>query len=285
MISVLFWRQALSRLCRFSFFSLLLGALFSGQILADVRSYKVGSWNLDGLQIPIEEKWNNTIRALLNGSNGVDVLALQEVGALPANVKFLNTFTLPYAATIPIQEYQWDQGKGQEKVFIYFVRTDASMKAINLAIVSKRRANEVFIIKPSGKRSGTPMLGILLDSSAIITMDSYHKSGADVLPNIINAQEFFAAHPQVQNLDWLIAGSFNLHPQALQAKLPPKLQEHVALISPAVPTRKSGGVLDYAIGGNSAESPYAIPPIKAYLGYGSLRLQFDSDQIPLIFSK
>lgn len=280
--------SALFRSCRFLFLALLF-CLLAAQASADVRAYKIGSWNLDDLQMPIEEKWNNTIRALLNGSNGVDVLALQEVGALPANAKFLNTFTLPYAATIPIQEYQWDQGKGQASVFIYFVRMDTSMRNINLAIISKRRANEVFIIKPGGKRSGSPMLGVLLDSSAIITMDSKHIKGADVLPNILNAHEFFAAHPQAQNLDWLIAGSFNITPQALQAQLPPKLQEHVALIAPAVATRKvtskSGGALDYAIGGNSAETPYAIPPIKAYLGYTNVRLQFDSNYIPLIFSK
>lgn len=276
------------RLCRFLFFSLLFW-LLAGQASADVRAYKVGSWNLDDLQMPIEEKWNNTIRALLNGSNGVDILALQEVGALPANVKFLNTFTLPYAATIPIQEYQWDQGRGQDRVFIYFVRMDTSMRNINLAIISKRRANEVFIIKPGGKKSGSPMLGVLVDSSAIVTMDSKHAKGADVLPNILNTHEFFAAHPQAQNLDWLITGSFNISPQALQAQLPPKLQEHVALIAPAIATRKinskNGGALDYAIGGNSAETPYEIPPIKAYLGYTNVRLQFDSNYIPLIFSK
>ena len=51
--------------------------------LADMRSYKIGSWNLNDTQMPIEEKWNNTIRSLLSGSNGVDILALQEVGGLP----------------------------------------------------------------------------------------------------------------------------------------------------------------------------------------------------------
>ena len=116
--------------------------LIIAHALADMRDYKIGSWNLNDTQMPIEEKWNNTIRSLLGGSNGVDILALQEVGGLPTNVDFIKTFTLPYATTLPIQEYQWDLGKGYGKVFVYFMRADTNMRGINLAIITKKRATE-----------------------------------------------------------------------------------------------------------------------------------------------
>lgn len=252
--------------------------------LADMRSYKIGSWNLNDTQMPIEEKWNNTIRSLLSGSNGVDILALQEVGGLPTNVEFLNTFTLPYAITLPIQEYQWNLGRGYGKVYVYFMRTDTNMRGINLAIITKKRASEIFAIKSSSKTS-LPMLAIALGNDVFITMDSLDRKGADTLANVTNVFDYFSKHQRAQSLQWLILGSFNIHPQALQSAIPPKLQERIAIIAPSVATRKSGGIFEYALSGNSGESPYLAPTLNAYLGYGNVRQQFDSVFIPIIFSK
>lgn len=258
--------------------------LIIAHALADMRDYKIGSWNLNDTQMPIEEKWNNTIRSLLGGSNGVDILALQEVGGLPTNVDFIKTFTLPYATTLPIQEYQWDLGKGYGKVFVYFMRADTNMRGINLAIITKKRATEVFAIKPSNKIS-LPMLAIALNDDVFITMDSIDRKGADAPANIANTFDYFAKHPRAQTLQWLILGSFNTHPQALQAAIPPSLQERIAIIAPSVATRKNGGILEYALSGNSGKSPYLAPTLKAHLGYSNVRLQFDSAHIPIIFSK
>lgn len=252
--------------------------------LADMRSYKIGSWNLNDIQIPIEEKWNSTIRSLLSGSNGVDILALQEVGGLPTNVEFLHTFILPYATTLPIQEYQWDLGRGQGRVYVYFMRTDTDMRGIHLAIITKKRATEVFAIK-SKYNIPLPMLAIALGDDVFISMDSIHSKGEDTPANIASVLDYFSKHQRARSLQWLILGSFNIHPQALQAALHQSLQKRTTIIAPSVATRKSGGIYEYAISGNSGVAPYLAPTLNAYLGYGNVRQQFDSTSIPIILSK
>ncbi|OBV29975.1 hypothetical protein BKN38_05720 [Helicobacter sp. CLO-3] len=260
---------------------------------ADMRAYKIASWNLGspysaqshrGAQVSIEQKWNNTIRALLMGNNGADIVLLQRVSAMPAFATFLNTFTLPYANTIPIHEYQWDLGKGIGSVFVYFVRADASAQELNLAIVSKKRAQEMFIIKPYDKRT-PPLFGIRLGEDVFLSADFASKKSADSAKVLGSVLDFFAAMPNANDIQWLVAGSFSTTPQALQASIAPKIQERINIIATSTPTRKSGGNLDYAISGNSGENPYLAPPLKAYLGYGSIRAPFDSDFIPINISR
>ncbi len=257
--------------------------LFAQILNADLRNLRIGLWNF-GTTALTETQWNTTIRGLLGGSNGADVLLLQKVQGLPSNASFLNTFVLSYATSLPIQEYQWDLGRELGKVFVYFVRNDISMRPINLAIVSKVRAQEMFIIKPDFKHT-LPIFGIRIDNDVLLSMDCSNAK-SDVLRSINAVFDFFGATPKYKQLHWLLAGSFNAHPQILQEALATKLQERISIIAPAVPTRKSGGIFDYAISGNSFyEQPYLALPLKAYLGYGGVRMQFGSDFVPVMISK
>ncbi len=264
-----------------SILKFLLIAFMCSNVFGDVRNYKIALWNLNHTTLPIELAWQHTIRGLLLGENGADVLMLQGVGGVPSTSYFLNTFKLPLANQIPIQEYQWSLGANYSSVFIYFVQVDSDAKAINLAIVSKKRAQEIIIIKAPTKYS-LPILGVRFENDVFLSMQSMSQKGEDTKAIIQATYNYFLKQPQIQ---WLLAGSFNTTPASLQESLDSKIQEQIAIISPDVPTRKSGKILDYAIAGNSGMTPYLAPALRSFLMYGNLYVKFDSDYIPIGFSK
>lgn len=50
---------------------------------ANISDYKVMTWNLQGSSASTESKWNVNVRQLLSGTAGVDILMVQEAGAVP----------------------------------------------------------------------------------------------------------------------------------------------------------------------------------------------------------
>lgn len=52
---------------------------------ANISDYKVMTWNLQGSSASTESKWNVNVRQLLSGTAGVDILMVQEAGAVPTS--------------------------------------------------------------------------------------------------------------------------------------------------------------------------------------------------------
>ncbi|EFM8839298.1 TPA: cytolethal distending toxin subunit B family protein, partial [Escherichia coli] len=59
------------------------------------------------------------------------------------------------------------------------------------------------------------------------------------------------------------------------------IRNHVNIIAPPDPTQASGGVLDYAVVGNSVS--FVLPLLRASLLFGLLRGQIASDHFPVGF--
>ncbi|MGL7379198.1 endonuclease/exonuclease/phosphatase family protein, partial [Salmonella sp. NW897] len=77
---------------------------------ANISDYKVMTWNLQGSSASTESKWNVNVRQLLSGTAGVDILMVQEAGAVPTSAVPTGRHIQPFGVGIPIDEYTWNLG-------------------------------------------------------------------------------------------------------------------------------------------------------------------------------
>lgn len=258
--------------------SFVLSIMIAQGLLADLKDYTIASWNLSG-GMPSEYKWQHIVRGLLMGSNGADIVVLQQVESLAATARFLNTFFVPITSgVLPVEEYQWDLG-GNAFVFVYFVRVDSASNGVNLAIVTKKRAHHIVAIR-SPIRFAPPIFGIQIDQDVFLSFSSIDAKGKDVPQTLSTIYDNFTLRPEVS---WALIGNFNQTPATLQQRLSPQIQEHINIVAPDTITRKSGGVFDFIITGNSGVTPYYAPALVS--GLVSVGLQFDSVYLPVWFGK
>lgn len=103
---------------------------------------------MQGSSAATESKWNVSIRQLITGANPMDVLAVQEAGVLPSTAMMTPRQVQPVGVGIPIHEYIWNLGSVSRpsSVYIYYSRVDVGANRVNLAIVSRVQADEVFVL-------------------------------------------------------------------------------------------------------------------------------------------
>ena len=256
--------------------------ILPGISFADLSDFKVATWNLQGSNAPTENKWNTHVRQLVTGSGAVDILMVQEAGAVPASATLTEReFSTP---GIPMNEYIWNTGTNSrpQELFIDFSRVDAFANRVNLAIVSNRRADEVIVLPPPTVVS-RPIIGIRIGNDVFFSTHALANRGVDSGAIVNSVFEFFnrQTDPIRQAANWMIAGDFNRSPATLFSTLEPGIRNHVNIIAPPDPTQASGGVLDYAVVGNSVS--FVLPLLRASLLFGLLRGQIASDHFPVGF--
>lgn len=128
---------------------------------ANISDYKVMTWNLQGSSASTESKWNVNVRQLLSGTAGVDILMVQEAGAVPTSAVPTGRHIQPFGVGIPIDEYTWNLGttSRQDIRYIYHSAIDVGARRVNLAIVSRQRADNVYVLRPTTVAS-RPVIGI-----------------------------------------------------------------------------------------------------------------------------
>jgi Endonuclease/Exonuclease/phosphatase family len=117
-------------------------------------------WNLQGASHSTENKWNTGVANLMVG--GVDIVALQEAGAVPKAARLIQSHAV---GTFTVQEYQWGGTRSRPAYWIYWLQTDPNGNRVNLALVTRRRADDIFIGTPN---VGRPTLGIAYDDDRTI---------------------------------------------------------------------------------------------------------------------
>ncbi|AWX15899.1 cytolethal distending toxin subunit CdtB [Mergibacter septicus] len=247
---------------------------------ANLENYLITTWNLQGSGATSENKWSVSIRQLITGEGAADILMVQEAGSLPDTAVMTQRMVQP--GGIPIHEYIWNLGSMSrpDNVYIYYSRVDVGANRVNLAIVSRQQAEEVIVIPPPTTVS-RPIIGIRIGNDAFFTTHAIANRGSDS-PAIVNAVfEYFNQHPTQRDTNWIIAGDFNRSPARLQSTLEPGVQRHVAILAPTAPTQQSGGVLDYAVVGNS--NNFLGTALLASLLFGQVRSQLLSDHRPVGF--
>ncbi|EAQ6105608.1 TPA: cytolethal distending toxin subunit B family protein [Salmonella enterica] len=215
---------------------------------ANISDYRVMTWNLQGASAATESKWNVNVRQLLSGNDGVDILMVQEAGVIPASAVPTGRHIQPFGVGIPIDEYTWNLGttSRQDIRYIYYSRTDVGAHRVNLAIVSRQRADNVYVLPPTTVAS-RPVIGIGLGNDVFLTAHALANGGPDAAA-IVRATYNFFNEFSTRHLSWFLAGDFNRDPSRLESDLmTERLERLVSVLAPTEPTQVGGGILDYGI--------------------------------------
>ncbi|EAA8634482.1 cytolethal distending toxin subunit B family protein [Salmonella enterica subsp. enterica] len=258
--------------------------IVSMPVYADLTDFKVATWNLQGASARAENKWNVNIRQLISGENAVDILAIQEAGSPPGTAS--DTGRIIASPGIPVRELTWNLSTNSrpQNVFIYFSAVDALGGRVNLALISNRRADDVFLLAPV-RSGGRPVLGIRIGEDAFFTAHAISSRNNDAADLVDEVYTFFRDNrdPHLQATNWMILGDFNRSPSDLEMNLTVPVRRSTAIISPSVATQTSQNILDYAVAGNSVA--FIRPPLQAGIVYGARRTQISSDHYPVGISK
>lgn len=263
------------------FIILLLEGILCGILWAKPEDFKTASWNLQGSSANTESKWSVSVRQLVTGENAADILAIQEAGTLPQTARPSGR-AITTVSGIPIEEFIWDLGTRSrpDNLFIYYSPVDTGANRVNLAIVSRMRANEVIILPPPTVAS-RPIIGIRIGNDVFFSIHALANGGVDA-PAIVNAvHDHFVGQPEV---NWMILGDFNRSPESLRNELRLETRIRITIVAPSAATQRSGGTLDYAIVGNSA-GELRETALSAILMLANFRTQLVSDHFPVNFRK
>lgn len=253
-------------------------------LFAALENYNTGTWNLQGSSAATESKWNVSIRQLITGANPMDVLAVQEAGVLPSTAMMTPRQVQPVGVGIPIHEYIWNLGSVSRpsSVYIYYSRVDVGANRVNLAIVSRVQADEVFVLPPPTVAS-RPIIGIRIGNDAFFNIHALASGGNDAGAIVAAVDMFFRNR---SDINWMILGDFNRESGALVTLLDPDLRARTRVVVPPSSTQTSGRTIDYAITGNSNTAAlYNPPPIVAILALAGLRTFLASDHFPVNFRR
>lgn len=251
---------------------------------ADLTDFRVATWNLQGASATTESKWNINVRQLISGENAVDILAVQEAGSPPSTA--VDTGRVIPSPGIPVRELIWNLSTNSrpQQVYIYFSAVDAFGGRVNLALVSNRQADEVFVLRPV-RQGGRPLLGIRIGNDAFFTAHAIATRNNDAPALVEEVYSFFrdSRDPVHQAINWMILGDFNREPDDLEVNLTVSVRNASEIIFPAAPTQTSQRTLDYAVAGNAvAFRPF---PLQAGIVYGARRTQMSSDHYPVGVSR
>ncbi|CNI06447.1 cytolethal distending toxin subunit B family protein [Yersinia vastinensis] len=285
---------------------------------ADITDYKLASWNMQGAQSGhgSHSKWVTSIMGMLT-THGMDIISLQETGAAPPTAIVLPVLTGQHSeierriprtdvqvavtslpggsdtvinpsrrgvASHMVQEYLWNVGTTRRPNDFYIYHFDrgrsGAASRINLAIVSRARAEEIIIVPPMASGNNTrPTLGIRLGNDYFFSIHAEARSNneAPQIVQFINNYMTSTVQGTRPEASWIVMGDYNRTPDQLTAALDtlsPALTGQYQIISPNQMTQQSNRTIDYAVMGrlpqaNNAGALVTVPLIAALLTYAS----------------
>ncbi|EIF0665403.1 cytolethal distending toxin subunit B family protein [Salmonella enterica] len=266
---------------RYIFFMLFIAlSIINSIAYANIGDYKVITWNLQGSSAASESKWNINVRQLVTGEGATDILMVQEAGSVPATAMLTGRQIQPVGVGIPIDEYTWNLGttRRPDIRYIYFSRVDVGANRVNLAILSRVRAEQVFVIRPATVIS-RPVIGISIGNDVFLTTHALASGGPDAGAIVRGVFNFFEQASR-RNLNWFLAGDFNRLPARLENDIMTEgLERMVTIVAPAVATQSSGGILDYGVVVDRAGAS-----LRANISFDRLTSQLSSDHLPVSFT-
>ena len=256
-----------------------------------MEDFRLGTWNLQGSSSSTENKWQVSVRQLITGDNPLNILMLQEVGAVPNIARRTQRMVQPGGT--PVAEYVWELGTASRPrvVFIYHADIDVGARRVNLAIVSDRMADEVIVVNQDSiaPQASRPALGIRIGTDVFFSMHALAGGGGDATALVTAIHDHFRGMPQIA---WFVGGDFNRESANLLAGLDSRVTQNIRIISPNTAThfsaRGANRILDYAIVGNTqiaGGAQASLPALAAILAAASVRSYLSSDHFPVRFGK
>jgi cytolethal distending toxin subunit B len=127
---------------------------------AQQEERNIGTWNMQGANAETENKWNEDVANLMNQ---LDILALQEAGRVPRSanplVPLTNSINTGWGTIngqmildgITVREYTWQGTRTRPGYYIYWGNTDPNGNRVNVALVTRQRADQVISFRPIGR--------------------------------------------------------------------------------------------------------------------------------------
>lgn len=227
---------------------------------ADVTDYKLASWNMQGAQggHGSNSKWVTGVTAMFI-NDGMDIVALQESGAVPPRAVVLPISVgqhpeierripradIPVSVTsLPggrdtiinlgrrgvssnlVHEYLWNVGSSSRPSDFYIYHFDrgrtGAASRINLAIASRIRAEEIIIVPPMASGINTrPTLGIRIGDDYFFSIHAAASANNEA-PQIVQYIDGYMAatiQPNRPQATWMIMGDYNRTPEQLSISL------------------------------------------------------------------
>lgn len=266
----------------------LLACVWSSFSGANLDDFRIATWNLQGSSAANESKWNINVRQLITGNDSADILLVQEAGSLPASARRTGRVVQPTGVGIPIEEYLWNLGTSRRPdfVYIYYSRLDVGANRVNLAIVSRQQASEVFVVSTdSSVLQSRPAIGIRIRNDVFLSAHALATGGSDAGRIVEHVYRFFNM-PERRQYNWMLVGDFNRSPNSLQNVLmreEPDVNNNTLIVAPTEPTHRSGGILDYAILHNANQGQSQRTTMSASIMFNQFRSQIVSDHFPVSF--
>jgi Endonuclease/Exonuclease/phosphatase family len=181
----------------------------------------VGTWNMQGSNAPTENKWQRGVASLMQQQN-LDVLALQEAGAVPGSAR--NPMSVgrntnwpdPLLPGAPVTQYEWKGTQSRPGYYIYYAQTDPNSNRVNIAIVTRVPADGVLSFTPPG--AARSVIGVKIGNCIYFTVHarsgprdtSNRNDGPSIVSGIETAID--AASPGAM---WAALGDWNRQPSNL----------------------------------------------------------------------
>lgn len=263
-------------------FSCLLMPIYSSYAAPPEQAYKfnTATWNMQGSHTQNgDDKWAE-VKGVLLGTHDTrarpfEIMTLQESGTIPAtaneipcpiitNLQHENPFSVAPGSGLSsaISAFEWNIGTRARPNIVYIYQLSMGNR-LNLAIVSRYQANEVFVLPPNPPNHPTrrPVLGIRINESAFFNIHAAAISGGNEAPEqVISIESSMRNQPNVSS--WMILGDFNRSPDSLIRST--IFRDHptnnhftrqVVYDRTGAPTQQSGNILDYAIVGAARYIP------------------------------
>jgi cytolethal distending toxin subunit B len=214
----------------------------------------VGTWNMQGSNERTENKWNNGVANIMRLQN-LDVLALQEAGAVPPSANNPQSppnfkYTLwpdPIGDGVNVTQYQWLGTASRPGYYIYYAQTDPNANRVNLAIVTRLPADEVYSFTPPGSKRS--VIGVRFGNCFYFTLHArsgtFDISRANDGPSIVRSIEA-AIDFGFPNAMWAALGDWNREPANL-------------IRSPGFPLGRGENIPD-ASGASTSQPSYPANP-------------------------
>ncbi|WP_299945816.1 ricin-type beta-trefoil lectin domain protein [uncultured Microbulbifer sp.] len=205
-----------------SAFAVLLFFLFSSSTQAHIGDFSFATFNMQGANSDADSTWEVDVKGILTGEREYlgasrDLVALQEVGAVPASAGApLNSWEDPEAPGAIVSEYSWTVNR--QTYYIYHLPvfgdhdTPSDGRRTNIAIVSRYRASDVYI-HAATEGTSRESFGITINSGAqgstpttvyTIHAGSYGRTRLNNADTIL--EEIALTHA---GTSWLALGDFN----------------------------------------------------------------------------
>lgn len=213
--------------------------------------WNLGSYNMQGSSGGANggNKWNTDVYPLLQG--GVQVLALQEAGTVPASARLLTGTTAVVHRSDGGEQHfhltisEWRPGGSRGATYyIYWLQTDPGANRVNIAIVTDRRADGWTTAYGGANGAGRPALGVRIGGDVIWSVHALSNggnNGSQLLQNINAASG---------TRWWSALGDWNRAPDSLHGQLDrtdANLSGRVTFYRPHAATHDRAGELDYMV--------------------------------------